>query len=69
MTPLCQGPSLWIPLNYSLVNTPCALLFVRLSYFLCLCQVWSKVVYISRLSDLFRYVPRDQTTLPEFVIM
>lgn len=30
-------------------------------------QVWKKVVYVERLLDLFRYVPREQLTIPEFV--
>jgi hypothetical protein len=30
-------------------------------------EVWKKVVYVERLSDLFRYVPREQLTIPDFV--
>ncbi|XP_048134900.1 protein GDAP2 homolog isoform X4 [Rhodamnia argentea] len=29
--------------------------------------VWKKVVYVDRLLKLFRYVPRDQLTIPDFV--
>ncbi|KAL0336470.1 UNVERIFIED_CONTAM: Ganglioside-induced differentiation-associated protein 2 [Sesamum radiatum] len=30
-------------------------------------QVWKKVVYVDRLLQLFRYVPREQLTIPDFV--
>lgn len=30
-------------------------------------QVWKKVVYVERLLELFRYVPREQLTIPDFV--
>eukprot|EP00245_Coleochaete_scutata_P002972 TRINITY_DN14230_c0_g1_i2.p1 TRINITY_DN14230_c0_g1~~TRINITY_DN14230_c0_g1_i2.p1 ORF type:complete len:568 (-),score=92.07 TRINITY_DN14230_c0_g1_i2:462-2165(-) len=30
-------------------------------------EVWKKVVYIDRLMDLFRSVPREQLTIPDFV--
>ncbi|KAK1297016.1 hypothetical protein QJS10_CPB15g01320 [Acorus calamus] len=30
-------------------------------------EVWRKVVYIDRLVHLFRYVPREQLTIPDFV--
>eukprot|EP00262_Sarcandra_glabra_P004438 TRINITY_DN1546_c0_g2_i1.p1 TRINITY_DN1546_c0_g2~~TRINITY_DN1546_c0_g2_i1.p1 ORF type:complete len:564 (-),score=107.66 TRINITY_DN1546_c0_g2_i1:213-1904(-) len=30
-------------------------------------EVWRKVVYIDRLLQLFRYVPREQLTIPDFV--
>ncbi|KAK1306112.1 hypothetical protein QJS10_CPA10g02044 [Acorus calamus] len=30
-------------------------------------EVWHKVVYIDRLVHLFRYVPREQLTIPDFV--
>lgn len=30
-------------------------------------EVWKKVVYVDRLPDLFRYVPREQLTIPDFV--
>ncbi|KAJ8645765.1 hypothetical protein MRB53_007513 [Persea americana] len=30
-------------------------------------EVWRKVVYVDRLLQLFRYVPRDQLTIPDFV--
>ncbi|BBN19494.1 ganglioside-induced differentiation-associated protein 2 [Marchantia polymorpha subsp. ruderalis] len=30
-------------------------------------EVWKKVVYVERLLDLFRYVPREQLTIPDFV--
>eukprot|EP00250_Pteridium_aquilinum_P035459 c9454_g1_i1 orf=16-1599(+) len=30
-------------------------------------QVWAKVTYLDSLSDLFRYVPRDQLTIPDFI--
>ena len=30
-------------------------------------QVWKKVVYVERLQELFRYVPREQLTIPDFV--
>lgn len=30
-------------------------------------QVWKKVVYLDRLLQLFRYVPREQLTIPDFV--
>lgn len=30
-------------------------------------QVWKKVVYIDRLLQLFRYVPREQLSIPDFV--
>lgn len=29
--------------------------------------VWKKVVYVDRLMQLFRYVPREQLTIPDFV--
>ncbi|GLU09511.1 hypothetical protein SLE2022_263700 [Rubroshorea leprosula] len=29
--------------------------------------VWNKVVYVDRLLQLFRYVPREQLTIPDFV--
>uniref|UniRef100_A0A452YBK1 CRAL-TRIO domain-containing protein n=1 Tax=Aegilops tauschii subsp. strangulata TaxID=200361 RepID=A0A452YBK1_AEGTS len=29
--------------------------------------VWKKVVYVDRLVQLFRYVPREQLTIPDFV--
>ncbi|XP_054823238.1 uncharacterized protein LOC129321492 [Prosopis cineraria] len=29
--------------------------------------VWNKVVYADRLLQLFRYVPREQLTIPDFV--
>ncbi|CAK9186163.1 unnamed protein product [Ilex paraguariensis] len=29
--------------------------------------VWKKVVYVDRLLQLFRYVPREQLTIPDFV--
>ncbi|XP_030449327.1 uncharacterized protein LOC115671812 isoform X1 [Syzygium oleosum] len=29
--------------------------------------VWKKVVYVDRLLQLFRYIPRDQLTIPDFV--
>ncbi|XP_051206257.1 uncharacterized protein [Lolium perenne] len=30
-------------------------------------EVWKKVVYVDRLVQLFRYVPREQLTIPDFV--
>lgn len=33
----------------------------------CTLQVWKKVVYVDRLLQLFRYVPREQLTIPDFV--
>ncbi|XP_058088592.1 uncharacterized protein LOC131235424 isoform X2 [Magnolia sinica] len=30
-------------------------------------EVWRKVVYVDRLLQLFRYVPREQLTIPDFV--
>ncbi|KQK23624.1 hypothetical protein BRADI_1g75010v3 [Brachypodium distachyon] len=30
-------------------------------------DVWKKVVYVDRLMQLFRYVPREQLTIPDFV--
>lgn len=30
-------------------------------------EVWKKVVYVDRLLQLFRYVPREQLTIPDFV--
>lgn len=30
-------------------------------------DVWKKVVYVDRLMHLFRYVPREQLTIPDFV--
>lgn len=30
-------------------------------------EVWKKVVYVDRLVHLFRYVPREQLTIPDFV--
>ncbi|WOL09617.1 hypothetical protein Cni_G18370 [Canna indica] len=30
-------------------------------------EVWNKVVYVDRLLQLFRYVPREQLTIPDFV--
>ncbi|KAK4403078.1 protein GDAP2 [Sesamum angolense] len=30
-------------------------------------MVWKKVVYVDRLLQLFRYVPREQLTIPDFV--
>ncbi|KAJ0635847.1 putative CRAL-TRIO lipid binding domain, Macro domain, CRAL-TRIO lipid binding domain superfamily [Helianthus annuus] len=30
-------------------------------------QVWKKVIYVDRLLHLFRYVPREQLTIPDFV--
>lgn len=30
-------------------------------------EVWRKVVYVERLLQLFRYVPREQLTIPDFV--
>ncbi|KAG5023647.1 hypothetical protein JHK85_019989 [Glycine max] len=30
-------------------------------------QVWKKVVYADRLLQLFRYIPREQLTIPDFV--
>ncbi|XP_019170727.1 PREDICTED: protein GDAP2 homolog isoform X1 [Ipomoea nil] len=30
-------------------------------------QAWKKVVYVDRLLQLFRYVPREQLTIPDFV--
>jgi hypothetical protein len=30
-------------------------------------EVWKKVIYVERLPDLFRYVPREQLTIPDFV--
>uniref|UniRef100_A0A803QQY6 Macro domain-containing protein n=1 Tax=Cannabis sativa TaxID=3483 RepID=A0A803QQY6_CANSA len=30
-------------------------------------NVWKKVVYVDRLLQLFRYVPREQLTIPDFV--
>ncbi|CAK9210978.1 unnamed protein product [Sphagnum troendelagicum] len=30
-------------------------------------EVWKKVVYVERLLELFRYVPREQLTIPDFV--
>ena len=30
-------------------------------------QVWNKVVYLDRLLQLFRYVPSEQLTIPDFV--
>ncbi|KAL6901832.1 hypothetical protein ACP4OV_004708 [Aristida adscensionis] len=30
-------------------------------------EVWKKVVYVDRLVELFRYVPREQLTIPDFV--
>ena len=30
-------------------------------------QVWKKVVYVERLLELFRYVPREQLTIPDFI--
>ncbi|XVF03246.1 hypothetical protein REPUB_Repub04eG0244900 [Reevesia pubescens] len=30
-------------------------------------KVWKKVVYVDRLLQLFRYVPREQLTIPDFV--
>ncbi|XP_062205350.1 uncharacterized protein LOC133907342 [Phragmites australis] len=30
-------------------------------------EVWKKVVYVDRLVQLFRYVPREQLTVPDFV--
>lgn len=30
-------------------------------------QTWKKVVYVERLLQLFRYVPREQLTIPDFV--
>ncbi|CAM6084975.1 unnamed protein product [Calypogeia fissa] len=30
-------------------------------------EVWKKVAYVERLLDLFRYVPREQLTIPDFV--
>ncbi|GKU99646.1 hypothetical protein SLEP1_g12460 [Rubroshorea leprosula] len=33
----------------------------------CYNVVWNKVVYVDRLLQLFRYVPREQLTIPDFV--
>jgi len=30
-------------------------------------EVWKKVVYVDRLVQLFKYVPREQLTMPDFV--
>jgi hypothetical protein len=30
-------------------------------------EVWKKVIYVDRLVQLFRYVPREQLTIPDFV--
>jgi O-acetyl-ADP-ribose deacetylase (regulator of RNase III) len=30
-------------------------------------EVWKKVVYVERLLELFRYVPREQLTIPDFI--
>uniref|UniRef100_A0A1D1XMC2 Protein GDAP2 n=1 Tax=Anthurium amnicola TaxID=1678845 RepID=A0A1D1XMC2_9ARAE len=30
-------------------------------------EVWRKVVYVDRLLELFKYVPREQLTIPDFV--
>ncbi|XP_042454123.1 protein GDAP2 homolog [Zingiber officinale] len=30
-------------------------------------EVWKKIVYVDRLLHLFRYVPREQLTIPDFV--
>jgi len=30
-------------------------------------QVWKKVVYVDRLVQLFKYIPREQLTMPDFV--
>lgn len=30
-------------------------------------KVWKKVVYADRLLQLFKYVPREQLTIPDFV--
>jgi len=30
-------------------------------------EVWKKVVYVERLQELFRYVPQEQLTIPDFV--
>ncbi|KAF8389761.1 hypothetical protein HHK36_024280 [Tetracentron sinense] len=30
-------------------------------------EVWKKVVYVDRLLQLFRYIPREQLSIPDFV--
>lgn len=41
--------------------------FWRLVSFYTNSQVWKKIVYVDRLLQLFRYVPREQLTIPDFV--
>ncbi|KAD2804142.1 hypothetical protein E3N88_37519 [Mikania micrantha] len=33
----------------------------------CMFLVWKKTVYVDRLLQLFKYVPREQLTIPDFV--
>jgi hypothetical protein len=45
----------------------CFELFFYLNFCFCLDLVWKKGVYLNRLVHIFKYAPREQLTIPDFV--